>query len=286
MDLSIISSRTGLPKLIQKRLGETPVHYAGQSAFIRSGKDHGQNRRAAGVLIPICFKEIMPGIDKSRSGFVIQLIRRSSAVAQSGDLSGPGGMLNHRLDGLLRLPLAWGITPILRGKAKETVRSRGAAEFEAITLFLANALRESWEELRLNPFNVEYLGALPFQNLIMFTRTIFPLVGLVKKNRPYRPNREVERIVEIPLEAFFDEDRYAACRINNGNRKDDSGDFDTTCVTWESPDGVEEILWGATLGIILDFLYIVFDYEPPKPREGRMVVRTLSEGYMKGKGPR
>jgi len=78
-----------------------------------------------------------------------------------------------------------------------------------MTLFLANALRESWEEIRLSPFNIQFLGPLPCHSLILFRRTIFPLVGLVKKEPSYRTNREVERIVEIPIKSFFQADNYA-----------------------------------------------------------------------------
>lgn len=284
MDLAILEKRDGLPELIRRKLGQTPVHYARQMEVISSHRKRGQPWQPAGVLIPLCYKDRFQGYDESRGGHVIQLIRRSSTVAQGGDLSGPGGMLSPRMDSMLRLPIAWGLTPIMQDKAKEPVRNRGDDEFAAISLFLANALRECWEEIRLNPLNVAFLGALPFQNLVLFTRTIFPLVGLVKRDRPYRPNHEVDRVVEIPLAAFFDKNCYATYCVHNSHRHD-SESFETPCLVWKSTDGEEDILWGATLRIVLDFLRIVFDVDLPMTGNSRIVSRTLSEDYMKGNGP-
>ncbi len=218
MDLSILSDKEKLPALAKTKLAGISVNFARQMAVIESRRNSGKPWQPAGVLIPICFKEQLPGQGGSKGGFVVQLIRRSSKVAQGGDISGPGGMLSPRLDRLFRLPLAWGMTSILRGPARASAKNKGAEEYDATALFLANALRESWEELRLNPCNVDFLGPLPFHDLIMFTRTIFPLVGLVKKDQTYRPNSEVDRVVEIPLSAFFDEGHYATYCVNNSDR--------------------------------------------------------------------
>jgi len=87
-------------------------------------------------------------------------------------------------------------------------RRRGNAAFNDITLFLANAVRESWEEIRLSPFNIRFLGPLPSYSLHLFTRTIFPVVCLVEKKWKFHPNREVEKMVEIPLQSFYNEDNY------------------------------------------------------------------------------
>ena len=283
MNSFIINERTTLPDLVRIKLSDLPVHYARQMDVISSHNSKGKSWQPAGVLIPLCFNEEILNSSGKQGGFVIQFIRRSATVAQGGDLSGPGGMLNPRMDFLLKLPLAWGMTPVLRGSSKAVLRHRGTDEFNAITLFLANALRESWEELRLNPFNVKFLGALPFQNLILFTRTIFPLVGLVEKQQSYRPNHEVDRVVEIPLSAFFDKASYATYCVNNHHRPQDR-EFETLCLPWRNPDGEEDILWGATLRIIMDFLRIVFNFTPPDTIAGRVITTTLPEGYMKGNG--
>ena len=50
-------------------------------------------------------------------------------------------------------------------------------EVAPLALFLAVALRETWEEMGLNPLNIKFLGMLPEQGLIVFDRSIFPMVG-------------------------------------------------------------------------------------------------------------
>ena len=41
-------------------------------------------------------------------------------------------------------------------------------------LLFAASIRESFEEMGLNPFGVQFLGPLPPQRLVMFHREIFP----------------------------------------------------------------------------------------------------------------
>ncbi|MEA3471539.1 MAG: hypothetical protein U9R24_07460, partial [Thermodesulfobacteriota bacterium] len=58
--------------------------------------------------------------------------------------------------------------------------------------------------------------------------------------------------------------------------------WDFPCLIHGDIDGSEEILWGATLNIILSFLKIVFNYEPPAGNENKIIKRTLKPGYLKG----
>lgn len=285
MKTEILSNKEGLLDLIRERLAARPVNYARQMSVIDSYNRKGAPWQPAGVLIPLCFKKPKEPGDPDRGEFVLQLIRRSSAVAQGGDLSGPGGMLSSRLDGILRFPLLLGATPVLRGFPRYRAKARGSEEFAAIGLFLANALREAWEEIRLNPWNVEFLGPLPFRDLLLFTRTIFPVLGHVKKDTLFRPNEEVDRVVEIPLAAFFKEEHYGTYRISD-NANGLPSLFETPCLIWKSPEGVEDVLWGVTLQIVTDFLAIVFDFKPAGMGRSRLITRTLSPTYLQGNGTR
>ena len=180
---------------------ERPLRFSGNLPrdLRRSGKtDHP--RRAAGVLLPLLFRESIPG---GKGQFVFQLIKRSSLVPQSGDLSLPGGMLHPVLDRILRPLLIHGPFPILRGKARAICASQQAPSFRLITLFLTNALRESWEEIGLSPARVRFLGPLPTYSLTLFRRTIFPLAGFVENPGSLHPNREVEKIVRNPPFVFL-----------------------------------------------------------------------------------
>jgi 8-oxo-dGTP pyrophosphatase MutT (NUDIX family) len=157
--------------------------------------------------------------------------------------------------------------------------------YQTINLFLANAVRESWEEIRLSPLNLAFLGPLPSHSLILFRRTIFPLVGLVKKTRNYVINSEVERIVEIPLRSFFEERNYGRCRVESDDRLRQEGqtDWEFPCLIFLNDDGSQEILWGVTFYIIMHFLNILFDLKLPDISSSRIVKKYISKTYLTGR---
>ena len=71
--------------------------------------------------------------------------------------------------------LKTGIIPtVMRGMKSNSSQSRDKETASLIHLFLTTALREAWEEIGLNPFNIKFLGALPSYSLTLFARTIFP----------------------------------------------------------------------------------------------------------------
>jgi hypothetical protein len=171
---------------------------------------------------------------------------------------------------------------VMTGDALHYARKRGTSAFSTIALFLANALRESWEEVRLNPLNVEFLGPLPSYDLFLFKRSIFPLVGLIKNTPRFRSNEEVEKMVAIPLENFFDARHYALCLL----KKPDGSIFtrenrrELPCFVHTDSDGQQEILWGATFQIIMSFLAIVFDYHMPPSYSQRIVEKKIKFSYL------
>ncbi len=268
--------------LIRRQLGTVPLDYTDKFDLIKKKRESDKAWLAAGVLLPLIFRENPE--DEGGGEFLFQLIKRSTSVSQGGDLSGPGGMLNPMLDRSLASLIYAGIVPSLKGTARFHLRKRDPASQRNIRLFFANALRESWEEIRLNPLNVELLGPLPSYSLTLFTRTIFPLVGLVKKEWSFRPNCEVEKVTEIPLQSFFEENSYGVLSLETLDEKDSSTlTWDLPCLIHGDTDGSEEVLWGATLNIILSFLKIVFNYDPPARNENKVIKRTLSSGYLTGK---
>jgi 8-oxo-dGTP pyrophosphatase MutT (NUDIX family) len=279
VDPVLFTDRTEFPARIIVKLGTRHCDF--QETFCRINDDAltNQHRRAAGVLLPLLFREASSG---GKGQFIFQLIKRSSLVPQPGDLSLPGGMLHPVLDRLLRPILIHGPFPILRGKARAYARQQQAPAFRFITLFLTNALRESWEEIRLSPASVLFLGPLPTYSLTIFRRTIFPLVGFVINPGPPRPNREVEKIVEIPLSSFFREDLFGCYRID---ASDSTGhrSLQYPCMIHRDSDGTEEVLWGATFHIIISFLEIVMDYRLPEWRNGPFIAKSLRSDYLTGR---
>lgn len=267
-----------------ERLGFYPSNFLSAMEQIKASVRTVAPHQAAGVLLPLYFRA-SPSDAQSEGQFVFQLIKRSSRVSQPGDLSCPGGMVHPILDRLLRPLLLHGPFPIVRGPARIYTSQREPAIRKIIALFLANALREAWEEIGLAPSRVRFLGPIPTYSLTLFRRTIFPLVGFVERPGSLRLNREVEKIVEIPLASFYQED-LIGCHTFSLSEPTDSAvqkSFQYPCLIHFDPDGGEEILWGATFHILTQFLWIVMDYSLPDWRKGRIVQRTLRSDYLTGR---
>jgi 8-oxo-dGTP pyrophosphatase MutT (NUDIX family) len=267
-----------------ERLGVYPSNFQSAMEQIKASVRTIAPHQAAGVLLPLYFRT-SPADTHSEGQFVFQLIKRSSRVSQPGDLSCPGGMVHPILDRLLRPLLLHGHFSIVRGPARIYALHREPAIRKIMTLFLANALREAWEEIGLAPYRVRFLGPIPTYSLTLFRRTIFPLVGFVERPGSLHLNREVEKIVEIPLASFYRED-LIGCHTFSLAEPTYSGrhkSFQYPCLIHCDPDGGEEILWGATFHILTQFLWIVMDYHLPDWKKGRIVQRTLRSDYLTGR---
>jgi len=282
MPLPDLSDPKGVIERIVERLGSVPIDYEERVEFIRSKNGTADRWLAAGVILLIHYHE-GTGCE---SGFVLQLIKRSSVVPQPGDISCPGGMLHPVADRLLRHLIASGLSPIMRGKARALARARGEKTLDHISLFLTNALREAWEEVRVNPLNIRFLGALPSRELYVFSRVIFPVVGLVRRDWTFQPNREVDRVIEIPLKALFDQNRYGTLTVEIEStlpfRHEVEPVRNFPCFLYTPPGGREEVLWGATMSIVMNFLQIVFGFTLPEENSNRVVRKSLRPDYATG----
>ena len=284
MDPILLINKNLFIESVVRKLRQFPIDFTEKMTWIQSSQGTSEPYSAAGVLLLLYYKKEHPDADDQQGEFYFQLIKRSVNVVQPGDLSCPGGMLHPILDGLLRHLLVGGIVPVLKGYPKSSARQRDENTFKTMMLFLANAIRESWEEIRLSPFNIQFLGPLPCHSLILFRRTIFPLVGLVKKEPSYRTNREVERIVEIPIKSFFQADNYAHYLIETADsiKHSDQTSWQFPCFLHRDEKGRQEILWGATFNIITRFLEILFDFKLPEIRSNPVISRTLQHTYLTG----
>lgn len=105
------------------------------------------------------------------------------------------------------------------------------------------ALRESLEEIGLDPAFVKPLGFLP----PYFSGTGFrvqPLVGLVSPQASYVPDpNEVGRVFEVPLSQVLDVTRYRKGTIFWRGRER----------TFYSLDYPDAYIWGVTAGILRSF---------------------------------
>jgi len=214
------------------------------------------------------------------------LNKRSARVPQPGDLCCPGGGIEPRFDRiaahLLRLPLS----PLWQWPQYRSWRAEAPERAEHLRLLMAAALREGMEEMRLNPLRVRFLGGLAPVHLVMFSRTIVPLVAWVHRQKRFRPNWEVERIVRIPLRALLTPKGYITLRLQMGGHDAGSKSVngrDFPAFSFLSPNGAE-VLWGATYRITMHFLRQVFGFEPPERTDGTTVEKRLTAAYLTGKG--
>jgi 8-oxo-dGTP pyrophosphatase MutT (NUDIX family) len=114
---------------------------------------------------------------------------------------------------------------------------------------LATALRESYEEVGLQPSHVRILGRLDDLATFSTNYTISPFVGLIPYPYPFRPNPlEVAVIFDVPVSVLADP-RVGRCYIRG---RDDGA----TIEDYEYHiDG--HVIWGATARIVRHFLALM-----------------------------
>ena len=242
------------------------------------GADGHDGIRGSAVLFLLTQKQAAP----SRAPEPCLLLnKRSQQVLQPGDLCCPGGgvaasdKVLWRLMHLPFLPLRkWPQWPRWRIEHREIARR--------LALLLTTGLREAWEEMRLNPLKVVLLGPLPVQQLILFERRIFPLAAWVQPQQRLKPNWEVERIVHVPLRRMLDPGNYGRYRLtfNSGQGKiPRKNDF--PCFVHQGGQG-NEILWGATFRIAMDFLKLVFGFSLPDMETVPVIRGNRGKTYLNG----
>ncbi len=113
---------------------------------------------------------------------------------------------------------------------------------------IETALRESWEEIGLNPGAVRVMGCMA--QMAMITRfLVTPVVGIVDWPTELTVNPdEVDRVFSIPLDWLADPaNREYRVYTHKGK------DYDV--LFFKEYDG--EIVWGATATMTLDFLSLL-----------------------------
>jgi hypothetical protein len=237
--------------------------------------------QAAGVLLLLSNRS---GTQRRPGQLCLILTKRSHRVRQPGDLCCPGGSVSPHVDPLLSRFLSLPFGSLGRWKYWRQWKKHRYSLAQRLALFWATGLRESFEEMRLNPFGVRFLGPLPPHTLVMFQRAIFPLVGWIERQRRFFPNWEVEKIVAIPLEELLNHGNYAQYRLHLPS----DGAFESTptmghypCFRYQTSIGTE-LLWGATYRIVTEFLNFIFDFNPPEQQEIPTVTGILNSKYLTG----
>ncbi len=285
MDLNLLRNQTGFRQQVIEALSREPVDYVEQFAFIEGQRDKEESFAGGAVLLPLFFREEKRSGEERTGEYVFLLNKRSKKVLQPGDLCAPGGGIHRFLDSFAQKLLQFRLLPGIGAPGLEMAKSRGKEAYKKTLFLLGNALRESWEELRLSPFNVEFLGPLPTYSLSSRRWIIFPLVGRVKHSWQPKLSWEVEKIVPIPLSTFFNPENYAIYSLEVPEKLIAQG----IPSPWEFPclvhleNGEEEILWGATFKVIQSFFRIVFHFSFPSPDSRRIIRRPLASNYLTGR---
>jgi hypothetical protein len=219
-----------------------------------------------------------------RNDICLILNKRSRQVRQPGDLCCPGGSvyppIDFRTARLLGLPML----PLGRWPYWRSWRRRRPFESRWLALYLATSLRESFEEMRLNPFRIRFLGPLEPQRLILFRQLIYPLAAWIPFQKWFRPNWEVERIVSIPLRSLLDPKQYVRYRLTMALSRcpgDATQTREHPAFRFMAAYGTE-LLWGVTYRIIMSFLKCVFGFAAPAAEDLPLVQGQLGESYLTG----
>ena len=275
MDLKLLRQKDDFPLYVLGQLDRAPLDYREKHLSITQANSTGANHLEAGVVLLLQYKN---------SEYNFLLIKRSETVPQAGDISCPGGILEHSTDEMLNhILLKTGIIRTIDNRMLNALPNKDEKTVSLIRLFLMNALRESWEEIGLSPLNVGFLGALPSYSLTFFLRTIFPVVCLVKEPCDYQLNPEVEKILEIPLSYFFQSSSYATLEVGSDlGSSDPRYNMKFPCLVIPDGRGNEDILWGATFYIVTNFLNIISGDTLPPLAPSRLVQKTLSPHYASG----
>ncbi len=122
---------------------------------------------------------------------------------------------------------------------------------------LATALRETEEEIGLNPGAVEVLGPVkPVATVTGYAINAF--VGLIPYPFEFRTNPlEVERLLLLPLEGFAPPERWSSGPYVFQGRV-------TRVCCWRHD---QEVIWGATARILLNLLAALGHHPVPGDRE-------------------
>jgi 8-oxo-dGTP pyrophosphatase MutT (NUDIX family) len=110
------------------------------------------------------------------------------------------------------------------------------------------AKRETLEEIGVREEDIEILGQLDDMTTITSRFIVHPFVGVVPFPYAFTINRrEVEHLIEIPLQFFLDYSEPQPVTMNYGGEV-----FDTPAFMYKG-----EIIWGATERILVDFIYLI-----------------------------
>jgi len=269
------------PREMQKHVVRALSSQCGLSSLFRSSDFH-LGVHTSSVLLLL-------GEQVTENGgspeFCVILNKRSKQVKQPGDICCPGGGIELKSDTLLSKLLALPGLPLWKWPCWKHIRKVRPDEARVLSILLATGIRESWEEMHLNPLGLTFLGPLTSQCLILYRRVIHPMVVWVSGQQKYTLSWEVDRVVTIPLRELLNPYRYAVYRVYvppgmEWRFRGKTVDFPCYIHT---RDGRADLLWGATFRIVTLFLELAFGFVLPDPKKLPLAPASLSEDYINGR---
>jgi 8-oxo-dGTP pyrophosphatase MutT (NUDIX family) len=192
------------------------------------------------------FKKPLPGIEVQRR--MAPSVRFTGKVVHDEDHARKSSVLIllYQKRGQWYIPLIQ--RPTYDGAHSGQVSLPGGKTEEWDRSYLDTALRESQEEIGIEPKNIQYIGALSSLYIPNSNFIVYPQVCMTSENVQFtRDTREVESIIEVPLSKLIQPETIQRFqRTINGIGVD---------APYYKID--EYIVWGATAMMLSEFLYII-----------------------------
>ena len=111
------------------------------------------------------------------------------------------------------------------------------------------ALRETFEEVGVNPKDVRILGELDSMGTITSNFLITPYVGVIPYPCEFKvSDDEIESLIEVPISALLDENNY----------REEVYELDGELLTGIVFEYQGSVIWGATARILKQLIEIAF----------------------------
>jgi hypothetical protein len=240
--------------------------------------DHLYDSAASSVVLCL-FSECLGEKGKEKElCFVFN--KRSKWVRQAGDLCFPGGGIVHHIDSLAARFLGLPFFPLGRWPYWRQWKIHRRKEAERLALLLATGLRECTEEMLLNPFRTRFLGPMPPQALQSFRRFLYPMVVWVRHQKRFFHNREVEKVVSIPINDLLKPEKYVRFRMRFESYVDGELALQEFPGFLHEEEEGHEVLWGVTYRIVMVILEVLFNFQPPDMDDLKVVEGMRGENYL------
>ncbi len=194
---------------------------------------------------------------KAKVDFFIQNIRQKLALRPPEAIAEDKTGLKHAgvLIPLLLEQEIWKVVFTRRSRKVEHHKGQisfpGGAVDRQDQTYEETALRESFEEIGLAREQIEILGRIDDIQTVASRFIIHPFVGHVCEGNRFKVNAfEVDSIIKIPLNLFFKADSHnGRCSV------DYEGEiYETPAYRYQ-----EDLIWGATAGMMKNFVDIIDD---------------------------